>query len=130
MTTKAIDKYSQGKYDDANHQFSFDNVNLLDLFWESAIETLVEQGFGSKADEVLATLKTENKKLFSKLQKQANKIANGESSKRTKNYAKKVAEQSAKKNEAIKKLLKTKTSEKIITGSTSKVLNTETNSTQ
>ncbi|MCK8141816.1 RHS repeat-associated core domain-containing protein [Flavobacterium sp. I-SCBP12n] len=130
MTTKALDKYSQGKYDDANHEFSFSKVSLLDLFWESAIETLVEQGFGSKADEVLASLKKENKKLYNKLEKQANKIAAGESKKRVSNYAKKVAEQKLKRNDAIETVLKTKTGEKVLHGSTSKKLNKETNPTQ
>lgn len=54
-------------------------------------------------------------------------IADGESSKRVKNYAKKVAEQKLKRNDAIKTLLKTKTDEKILTGSLSKELNKETN---
>ncbi|MCZ8297686.1 MAG: hypothetical protein O9297_10770, partial [Flavobacterium sp.] len=124
MTTKALDNYSKGNYNDNDGNFDFDKVNMSELFWESTIEALVEQGFGSKSDEVLATLKKENKALYQKLSKLEKKIANNkESTKRLNNYRKKVLEQAEKSNKATVKALKTKAKEKVLTGTTSKIIN-------
>lgn len=106
-----------------NGSFDFGKVNMNALFWESTIETLVEQGFGSRADELLGILKKENKELYQKLSKLEKKIANGESQKRINNYTKKVLVQGNKSNSATIKSLKNKAKEKVVTGTTSDVIN-------
>lgn len=78
MGTKALDKYKQGEYD-TNGEFDFEKVKLGDLFIESAIETLVEKGYGSKADGIMNTLKSENKKLWKLIMKQEKRFRSGKS---------------------------------------------------
>jgi hypothetical protein len=123
MTTKAIDNYSKGKYNDDDGDFDFDKVNMSELFWESTIETLVEQGFGSKGDELLETLKKENTALYRKLAKLRNKVENGESFRRVYQYSQKVTTQARKATKAASKVVKNKAKEKALSGSTSKVVN-------
>lgn len=112
MTTKAIDNYNSGKYD-INGKFSFSNIDITELFWESTIETLVEKGFKGSSDQILKTLEKQNKKLFHKLNKMANKMNNGESDKRLRNYSKNVTEELNKSVDIGKEYLKEKTEEKI-----------------
>lgn len=44
------------EYDDDEGNFDFDKVNIGGLFWESAIETLLDMGFKGKTDEIMSTL--------------------------------------------------------------------------
>ncbi|MDY3315908.1 hypothetical protein PG630_01100 [Riemerella anatipestifer] len=129
MTTKAIDKYSQGKYDDKNGNFDFDKVSLTDLFWESSIETLLEKGFGGQADELMETLAKQEKVIAQKMSTLQKQVANGASKKRTKTLANDIKKLQGESYKTLKKQLKTKTAEKVIIGGTSKTLNQETNPT-
>ncbi|MDQ6469892.1 SpvB/TcaC N-terminal domain-containing protein [Flavobacterium sp. LHD-80] len=127
MTTKIIDNYSKGKYDTDGH-FDMDKLmegedGLMNIFLESSIETLVEQGFGNKAEEMLGSLKIENKALIRKVNKMLNKVENGESPTRIKNYFKKVKEQGNKALKGTNNLLRQKTKDAVQKGAISKKAN-------
>jgi RHS repeat-associated protein len=127
MTTKALDNFSKGKYDDDEGNFDFDKVNIGGLFWESAIETLLDMGFKGKTEEIMNTLKNENKKLYEKLNKLYNKVESGESTKRINNYTKVVENQRERRNDALRNAIVTGTEEKALKEGASKVVNEYTN---
>jgi RHS repeat-associated protein len=114
MALKAMDNYSQGKYDD-DGEFDFGKVDLTLLFWESTIETLIEKGFASRASGLLENMKKQNKKLYEKLKKLENKINNGEAQKRVTNYTKVVNKELDKSKEFIKSRVGEVATEKTIT---------------
>jgi hypothetical protein len=113
MVTKAMDNYNKGLYNDDDGDFDFDNVSLKELFWESTIETLVEQGLGSRADAILEKLKKENKKLFEKIEKLKKKAENNESQKRINNYSKVVNKQKEIVKKQTVKLVKARVVDKV-----------------
>ncbi|MGB0429702.1 MAG: RHS repeat domain-containing protein [Bacteroidia bacterium] len=49
-------KYEKGDYNDENGEFDFDLVNFEEVFWTSVLNTLVEQGFEGKIDEIIDNL--------------------------------------------------------------------------
>lgn len=127
MTTKAIDKYSQGKYDDKNGDFDFGNVKIKDLFWESAIEVLLEKGFGGKADELMETIGKQEKTIARKMRTLERQVANGASQRRTRALANDIKRLQKQSSKTLQKQLKTKVGEKVIIGGAAKRLNSETN---
>ncbi len=56
MVAKIGDNYLNGKYNDGDGNFDFDNVNFEDVFYEATIETLIEKGLGGQADKLLKAL--------------------------------------------------------------------------
>ena len=125
MGTKLGDNFMNGKYNDANGDFDFDLVNFEDVFYEAAIETLIEKGLGGQADKLLEKLDKENAVLAQKLRKLTNKTSNGESKKRIDNYTNTVRKQEAKVDASRNQFIVTKAKEKIVTGTSSKVVNKE-----
>ncbi|MCC9065946.1 hypothetical protein [Flavobacterium piscisymbiosum] len=96
---------------------------LMNIFLESSIEALVEQGFGNKVDEMLSSLKIENKALISKVNKLLNKVENGDSSTRIRKYFKKVQQQGNKALKNTNNLLQQKAKDAVAEGIISKEAN-------
>ena len=130
MTTKAIDKYSQGKYNDENGEFSFDQVDIEDLFWESSIETLIEKGFSSKAENIMKELTKQDKIIGKKMKTLQDQVSKGTSKKITKGIARDIQHLQNKNSETINNYLKEKTKEKITIGSVSKMINESRNNNE
>ena len=126
LATKVMDNFKNGEYD-VNGSFSMGKFKeeLPALFLGVTIETFIEMGFGSSAENLLQTIMKENDVLAKKLTHLENMFKNGESQKRINNYTKKVEDVKEKISKIGSEIVNDNLIDQITITATSEVLNNE-----